>query len=62
MKHLGIEISEDGRTVWRNNGGIIERKAMYAQNPAWETVAEPCPHTPQELRVFCANGGFGYQK
>ena len=62
MENLGIEISEDGKTMWRNNGGIIERKAMYAQDPQWENVSRPCPTTPHELEEFCIAGGFGYSR
>ena len=61
MTTLGFEISEDGTTEWRNNGGIIERKALYASHK-WETVAETSttPHTAKELRANCEKGGFGY--
>jgi hypothetical protein len=59
MKPLGIQINKDGKCEWRNNGGIIERRFLYANNK-WETVAEPCPHTPEELKSFCEEGGFDY--
>jgi len=37
MNHMGYEISEDGRTEWRNNGGCIERRAMHSGNNKWES-------------------------
>lgn len=63
MKKMGFEIREDGRTEWQNNGGIIERRALYAANPEWETVADTTetPRNAAELEAFCAAGGFGYE-
>jgi hypothetical protein len=57
---MGTEISDDGKTKWRNNGGIIERRAQGHQ---WEIVAETehTPHTAEELKAFCISGGFGYE-
>jgi hypothetical protein len=60
MKYLGCEQSEDGITIWRENGGCIERKALYDGRNVWEYVSEPCPHSPMELKAFCDIGGFGY--
>lgn len=60
MKYLGCEQSDDGLTIWRNNGGCIERKALYDGRNVWEYVSSPCPSTPEELRGFCIAGGFGY--
>jgi hypothetical protein len=65
MKKLGYQISEDGKTEWRNNGGIIERKFHYAEAPEWEIVADipgETPHTAKELEEICKAGGFGYSK
>jgi hypothetical protein len=64
MIYLGKEISEDGITLWRSNGNKTERIALYSHTPRWETVADPvadpCPHTAEELKTFCKEGGFGY--
>jgi len=62
MQPMGFEISEDGRCEWRNNGGIIERRFLYTDNPQWETVADTheTPKTVNELQTFCEKGGFGY--
>jgi hypothetical protein len=64
VKFIGVEISEDGETYWRNNNGIIQRKAMYANNPAWEVVATTSltPTTAEELKKYCENGGYGYSR
>lgn len=62
MKKMGYEISEDGRCEWRNNGGIIERRFLYAADPQWEAVQSPCPRTAKELKAFCEAGNFGYSK
>ena len=62
MKKLGTEIGEDGATEWRNNGGCIERWALYSGKERWEDVAETpeTPHTAKELKKFCEDGGFKY--
>lgn len=57
MKNLGYEKTEDGVTAWRNNGGIIERKALYAGQKKWETVAVPPDF---DLRKFCSESGAKY--
>lgn len=63
MRYLGVEISEDGETYWRNNGGCIERKAMYTNKPHWENVSgSETPRTPEELEDFCKKGDFGYRR
>lgn len=60
MKFMGTQINEDGKTEWRNNGGCIERRALYHGNE-WEDVAGPeTPRTSDELREQCVKGGFGY--
>lgn len=61
MKYLGIEISEDGKTQWRDNNGSIERRALYASNK-WEPVADltATPRTAEELEKYCIDGNFGY--
>ncbi len=61
IERLGYEISEDGRTLWRVNRGVTERRALYANNQAWEAVAAPAPKTPAELRTHCKQGGFGFE-
>jgi len=63
MKNLGVQLSDDGKTEWRNNGGCIERKALYAQTPQWENVTSSTttPTTPAELKAFCKAGNFGYE-
>ena len=59
---MGTQISEDGRIEWRNNGGTIERRFLYASGQ-WERVAESpeTPHTSAELRAMCAAGEYGYE-
>ena len=63
MKYLGYEISEDGATQWRNNGGIIERRALYASG-RWKTVAETTctPHTRAELQAYCGKNDCRYAR
>ena len=61
MQTLGKQISDDGETLWQNNGGITERKALYA-NAQWETVADPSPQTPDELKKYCEQGGYKYRR
>lgn len=61
MKNMGYQISEDGVTQWRNNGGVIERRALYASGQ-WEMVAAPCPASADELRAECERGGYGYSE
>lgn len=56
---LGYEVSEDGLTEWVNNGGIIERRALY-NNCEWEMVGGNPPKTKAELEKFCNNGNLGY--
>ncbi|MFA5409569.1 MAG: hypothetical protein WC343_12430 [Bacilli bacterium] len=60
---MGYQISEDGKCEWRNNGGVIERRFLYATNPKWETVANTpeTPRTADELREMCKKGGFKYR-
>ena len=61
MKRLGYQASEDGLTEWRSNGGVIERRHLYAaDSEGWEEVAFPCPDSPEALARFCAGGGFDY--
>jgi len=59
---LGYQISEDGRTLWRNNGGAIERRHLYA-GTGWEVVADTpqTPRTEAELKNYCILGGYGFQ-
>ena len=59
IKNLGYEIGEDGKTQWRNNGGSIERRALYAGQKKWETVAVPSDFS---LEKFCAESGSKFQK
>lgn len=59
MEYLGTQISTDGCTVWRNNGGVVERTSTYSSH-GWEEVASPCPTTQAELEEFCREGGFEY--
>lgn len=59
MKKLGYQICEDGKTEWRNNGGIIERRALYAGNTNWETVAV---NSDFNLKKFCKAGGYKFLK
>ena len=64
IKMMGLEIGEDGYTEWRNNGGVIERRFLYARDSArWESVAltPDCPRTAKELKACCKAGGFGYR-
>ena len=58
MKYLGTQISEDGATLWRNNGGWVERLEIYASSE-WKD-AKLLEATPEGLRKFCEEGGFGY--
>lgn len=58
MKYLGTQISEDGATLWRNNGRCVERLEIYASSE-WEEANLP-EATPEGLRKFCEEGGFGY--
>lgn len=61
MKNLGYQISEDGATQWRNNGGCIERKFHFVANPQWENVSgHGTPTTAAELRALCKAGNFEY--
>ena len=59
-KLLGIEISEDGATAWRINGGSTERRALYAEQARWETVGGKAPQTTAELKAFCDEGNFSF--
>ena len=59
MTYLGTQISFDGIATWRNNGGVVERQAIYS-GQYWEEVSSPCPTTPAELEEFCREGGFEY--
>ena len=59
MKNLGYEIGCDGITQWRNNGGIIERRALYANQKDYESVAVPSNFNLQE---FCKEGGYKFTK
>ena len=63
MKYMGFQISEDGKTEWRNNGGIIERRFLYSSSNDWEIVAEDgeLPHTARELKKYCEEYGYGYE-
>ena len=61
MKRLGKKISKDGVTLWRNNGGIIERRAIYANQKGYEIVGGNAPRTPVELKDLCKKGGYKYQ-
>ena len=63
IKLIGIEISEDGKTAWRKNGGSIERRCLYNESTRWESVAltEDCPRTAAELEACCDAGGFEYR-
>lgn len=58
MKYLGTQISEDGECVWRNNGGVIERRF---EGREWETVGGDAPKTPDELKTMCERGGYEYR-
>ena len=58
---IGTQISEDGKTIWRNNGGIIERNSLYSGKPEWEPVGgDGVPRTPDELREMCTTGGYEF--
>jgi len=62
MKNLGTQISEDGKTEWRNNGGLVERCFLY-NDQGWENVAltPDCPKTAFELAKMCEQGGYDYK-
>ncbi len=61
MRNMGYQISEDGVVQWRNNGGCVERKFLYVENPKWENVSGPeTPKTPSDLEFLCDDGGFEY--
>lgn len=60
MKQLGYEINEDGIIQYRNNGGIIERKFLYAYTPVWETVGGL--ERPFDLKKHCQKYGWGFCK
>lgn len=57
---LGVQVSEDGRTFWRKNGEIIERRSKFSSD--WRPVADTtdCPKTPRELEIMCLKWGCGY--
>ena len=60
MKYLGIEISEDGATAWRSNGGVVECRSLYTENPRWYSVGGNAPKTASELEAFCAEENCTY--
>ena len=53
-KLIGIEINEDGGIAWRINGGMVERRYLYTENPRWESVGGNAPKTASELKAWCA--------
>jgi hypothetical protein len=55
IKLMGIEITDDGATAWRNNGGCVERRFLYNESRTWQSVADTtdCPRDASGLEAFC---------
>ena len=52
MEKLGYEMTNDTIYEWRNNGGVIERKAHYQEK--YETMFyKHSPKTSGELKKYC---------